>query len=258
MDFGYYRVISKAEGNHLKKVKDYTNLAYVGAGDAGFSDDTPETRAANMRTYLKQLAKGGLNIMLDMELHAPERLPFGQAIKAARPIWGKVKYIILADELPGEAYKDNKIATKVVKKINQLGLQQKPIGACFTPEQIETLDLSHVVCLDFILVEAYHDLGNPDPYNQIRTRLKKQLGKIAQHKDVAVVMQAYDRNGQFKDIKQMEHIQLATADISRDFGALAIVMFAYGRVGGTRDYPELQAVHKNISNTLQKKENLVL
>lgn len=244
MQIGFYRVSSATNGEHAKRVKGYTNIAYVGGVDGGPSEATEEQRMVGLKKHLGKIVKQGLGVIFDLEVGAG-RLSIGQALKCARPYWDSVQYVVLADEQATLNYLD--IREKAERKMRQLGLAPKPVGAVFDPEQCLALTESQMAALDFIGVEAYHTLGNPNPWKQIKSRTQRIFAKLG-NQPVIVVAQAYDRNGAFPNIPAMVKINLNTyRDLCRDNpNVLALVGFAYGRDGGTRDYPELQQAWRTI------------
>lgn len=245
MDFGYYRVDTVQRGKHAEKVREWTNLAYVGAVDAGFSENTPEERYLKLKGILRRITNTNMRVMLDVEMNAG-RLPFGKALKAARPFWDKVKYIILDDELEPSQWDAQKDLDKLKRKMDLLQLPPKPIGATFTPQQVLGTSPRWFKKFDFVNIEAYHDLHKQDdPVAQIVHSVTMQAANLAPT-PLSIVMQAYDRNGAFKNLSKMVEIQHATYTLAAQVEAKALVMFAYGRDGGTITYPQLAEAHREI------------
>lgn len=242
---GFYRVSSVSNGEHAKAVHKYTNVAYVGSVDGGNSDWTEEQRMAGLKRHLKLLHKAGFRIVFDLEVGAG-RLSIGQALKCARPYWDSVDYVTLADEQATLNYRE--VRAKAERKMRQLGLALKPVGAVFDPDQCLALSQDTIDALDWVGVEAYHALGNPDPRKQIIARTRKIKEKLGPTKPIIVVAQSYDRNGVFRNISAICRINSDTYELlcKDDPRVIAMIGFAYGRVGGARDYPELQAVYRGI------------
>ncbi len=247
MDFGYYRVLSVSEGDYVAHVRDYTNLAYVGPVDGGTSEVNEADRATLLKQVVKRLSKN-FQLMLDVEMNV-KRLPFGKTLKAARPVWDKVKYLILDDELDPNTWNIKKDLMRLRKKLGELGLEDRRTGATFTPLQLMDADISKLSPLDFVNIESYHDLGVANPKKQIVDRTNKIIDKLA-GKPFSIVMQAYDRNGAFPHVNQMVEIQEETFKVASQRGAIALIMFAYGRKGGTRDYLSLQQIHRFLAGKL--------
>ncbi len=244
MNLGFYRVSSVANGEHAKAVNGYTNVAYVGGVDGGYSEATEEERMVGLKRHLKLITREGLRVIFDLEVGAG-RLSIGQGLKCAKPYWDYVTHVVLADEQATLNYAD--IYEKAARKIEQLGLAPRPLGAVLMPEQLLEIDRDRLVPLDFIGIEAYHTLGHPNPRKQILKRTT-QIKQRFPGKSFLMVAQAYDRNGAYRDINAICRINSDTYELlcKGDPNVIAMVGFAYGREGGTRDYPALQAVYKGI------------
>lgn len=241
---GFYRVSSVTNGEHSKALWKHTNVAYIGGVDGGESDSSEEERIAGLKIHAKKLYKHGFHLIVDLEVGAG-RLSMGQALKVFRPYWDKVTHIVLADENTELDY--TILRNNALTKMAKLGLDSRPCGAVLMPDQLLTIAPARLAALDFIGIEAYHDLGNSDPRKQILARTKKIKQRFPNHKKL-IVAQAYDRNGMFKDVPAMCRINSDTYNLlcKDDESVFAMVGFAYGRVGGTRDYPALQAVYEGI------------
>lgn len=236
---GFYRVLSATEGDYRSAVRPYTNAAFAGAVDWGSSEVGADQRIINGKTSLKKLANKDFRIVYALDYPGITR---GQMLKVARPVWSSIEMLSIADENPSIDFAA--VVAKVRQKIDALGLQQKPIGSVFTPVQLLEADARLWAPLDWVGIEAYHDLGNPNPPQQIRKRTNKIVEKLGAGKQYMIVGQAYSRNGAYKDQDGIE----ACNDMAWNFtdlpDCLGMVSFAYGRVGGTRDLPFLQERYK--------------
>ncbi len=249
MDFGYYRVDTVQRGKFAKKVKAWTDIAYVGAVDAGFSEDTQDTRALKLSGICRRVTQAGLKIALDVEMNA-KRLPFGRALKAAKPYWDKVKYLILDDELDPAVWDMDKDIAALKKKLIKLDLAPRPIGATFTYDQIMGTHVRYFDSLDYVNIEAYNKLPVPPSpsASEVVRVIDDQLNRL-HPKPLTCVMQGYDRNGAIKDVQKMVDIQWATwRNIQAYPHMLASFIFAYGREGGTISYPSLAQAHREINS----------
>jgi hypothetical protein len=116
-----------------------------------------------------------------------------------------------------------------------LGLPQKPLLS-YTAEAVFPNALTPT---DIIGVQLYVT-GNQGP-NDLRALAASRLAPVA-HRRVALICQAYDRNGQYAgdlDALQPVYAEIAEAHQNVEY----ILWFSDGRKGGTRDHEAIRRWH---------------
>jgi hypothetical protein len=254
MNLGAYRVYGHY-GDHRAACRGVFSLAYVGPGaDCGDTSVGFEARAANLALTLKKLTKKGFGVVLDLERHRTADgtesilLPIGQVLKAARPFWGWVDRVVLADESPSLDY--FALTEKVRTKVGLLGLQPKPLGAVFTPAQILNGDARIWSALDWVGLEAYTEVPTePQPAKSVRRKLDAMAERIGtgSGKVLIPVARAFTRNNTFTNQQQILGVNKAAVEFARDFGAPAVLAFRYGQAGGIKDLPALDDYYREVA-----------
>lgn len=240
-DFGYYFVDGKY-GDHRSTVDVYTNL-YLGLGSSAYDSSAPW--AAPFTTSLAQASASKRKIFLS--LGAPDDV--GAILDIAAPHWSDVAYLELADEPPWTQAETESAVANVLAGLSSRGLAPRPIGAVYTQNQVLTGDAIFASGLDWIGLEAYvAPPGDASPdvnAKNLETFLTAAKARVPADKKLVVVMQAYDRNGQWTNEATLAKLQTATYELVRDEPRLlALTMFAYGRPGGTHDHPSLGHEHQ--------------
>lgn len=245
---GAYRIYGH-NGNFIKAAKSCGfNHAYVGPGaDCGASEIDAAGRAIALGNVLKKLTNAGFTITLDLERHSPS-LGVKPILKAAKPYWGSITRIVLADERP---LLPNKVtyptlAVKVAEQIWKLNLDQRPLGAVFTPRQVVNGEVkqSAISALSFFGVEAYCDipLTAPVPAQQVRQLMGRALDVVG-NKKVVIVAAAYDRNGAFTSPTSIISVNDEAWQWAEAWAA-PLHAFAFARTGGLKDLPFLREWYK--------------
>lgn len=248
---GAYRVLG-AYGDHRAACRGVFREAYTGPGtDGGDTSVGLTQRATNYRDVLKRLVNKGYRPTVDLERHrtldGTEEilLPVGQALKAARPVWGSVERLCLADEAPALDY--NAIASQVRRKIAALGLQARPLGAVFTAPQILAGDAALWGPLDWIGVEGYTNvIPEPQPAKAVRKKLEDCAAKIGPGYEIVTIAQAFTRNGTFILPQQILGVNKAAVEFAQARGG-ALLAFRYGQAGGIKDLPFLMDYYREVA-----------
>lgn len=256
MDLGYYKVDTIQYGKFADDVKSYTNLTYIDPSDCGFaSPPTPVADVfANLKSAIARLAGAGLKICLSVDRGSI--LTKGATLQAAQPYWDKVKYVFLGDEL--DITKDQ-LNTEIVAlraNMTNLGLPIKPVGVTFTPSQILQSDRVTAQEIDVVGVENYMiytsdptgALSSSEDAALMKDLVERQRSKIPATKGIILIVQAYDLNGSFTKITPnlVDLQSSAYLAVYQDTRVQGILMFSYGRPGGTKDHPELIPNHRSI------------
>jgi hypothetical protein len=176
--------------------------------------------------------------------------------------WASVKYVEVAHEQPelnNETLEARIALTK--SKITALGLDvgTKLFGITLgVPDAVAGHGGTGAPSLDFVNVEAYLEPqgSNTSQVNvdQLNANMDAALAAIPATKKIVWWMMSYDRTGSggpWTNINTLKDIQapvyLKSYNNPRVVG---IIMFGYGRVGGTRAHPELKIEHRRIAEKL--------
>jgi hypothetical protein len=134
-------------------------------------------------------------------------------------------------------------AEKAVLETNRLGLPRKPVVAYFTDGQMKELTpQTSLPFIDWIGIQAYF-MSAPTPW-QLQQFWADRLGRIPAGKKVAVIAQAYDRNGVWTNEKELAALQPYLMQPIYENKAIAFLMFAYARPGGAKFYPRMLEWHQ--------------
>src|SRR3989344_5782549 len=241
--FGYYHVDSQY-GDFKDEVKDYTNTQLI-------------LQESFLRSDLNNIQE--FNDAFDETITLGHKIVYvlgtdwNQGLNAVKPYWNNVEFIYLADEPSWDKATTETNITNFKNLVTQAGLAQKQIAINYTPQQIQTGTSYQAVNLDIIGFEAYVDPAKQDDPN-ILTILEDQIDASKQkigNKKMFIVIQAYDRNGVWKNMTYIQDIQITPYLKSyNDSNVIGLFMFSYARSGGTRDNPTLKTAHQLISDTL--------
>ncbi len=262
---GYYFADGR-DGDFTSEVWSYTNL-YV-AAPAGHWATENKNWKNDFRNALQKASNNNKDILLsagfdeglvnsgDLEEKTLEQY-YDYVLDAAAPYWSKVKFVEAGHEpVWDQAATEAKINT-LKSKISLRGLAPKPIGITHSRKDILITNSIFASNLDWVAIEAYVDppgdsisQKNVENLNNLLTQAK---ARIPSSKNIIMIMQAYDRNRGWTNINTLKELQVPVYMQSYDDPrVIAITMFAYGRAGGTRDYPELKDYHKKISEKVLK------
>ena len=261
--FGYYFAEGR-NGDFTSEVSDYTNLF------AEFPSSYYTNETTNWKNDFRNALQRAFNSNRDIYLCAgcdeglvnagviQERTIeeyYDYVLDAAAPYWSKVKFVEAGHEPDWDrATTEAKINT-LKSKINSRGLSPKPIGITHSRGPILTTDSIFASNLDWVAIEAYVDPPgnsvserNVENLNNLLTQAK---ARVPANKKIILIMQAYDRNGQWGNINTLKDLQKPVYMQSyNDQRVDAILMFSYGRGGGSRDHPELKVMHRKIGEKI--------
>lgn len=253
MRFGYYYADGRY-GDKTAEVFPYTDLylAWASAYPGG-TDWRPQLRASLANAHAK-----GKKIYLGNNLDTQEPTwlsTWGEIIDIAAPYWSSVVLLELADE-PGWSQAETQARVGQIRiALSNRGLPHRPEGIVYTQRQVLEEDALFAPRLKWIGIEAYVNApGDPDPQvnaARLDAFLDQAKARIPSAKGIVMVMQAYDRNFNWKDMRTLAAIQdPAYLKAYDDPRVLALTMFSYARPGGTRDHPELKARHLLMAEAL--------
>jgi hypothetical protein len=253
--FGYY-FVNERYGDDTAAVWPYTNL-YVAIAD-GYDSNNPDWQTP----FAASLQKAAVNhkaIYLGMPGANPSQasITVDAVLDVAQPYWGQVAYVDVLSE-PAASFTSTDMENRIndiSAKIAARGLSPRPFGATFDTA-ILTTNAILATNLSFANIEAYVAApGDPDPQVNINT-LNNYLAtaKSRVHnagKQIFLTGQAYDRNGTWTNMTTLEALQRSFyLNAYADPDVVGILLFAYGRTGGTRDHPVLQQAHREIGSVM--------
>ncbi len=174
----------------------------------------------------------------------------GVELVAAAGLWSRVIAIELDDE-PG--WKDAK-AQHVVETVDGLLSEMqlpRPSDGFGVVQHEKGVFKGGWRAMDWVGLEAYVSppgSSNPKSNRSVLTKsMKRQVEELA-GKPFVWVLQGYDRNGGWKNMRTLAALQADTFALMRQKRfktALPwVLIFAYGRPGGTRDHPMLRETHR--------------
>ncbi len=211
----------------------------------------------------------------------PEQLvTVGQVLDRAAPFWDRVVRLELVDEpdwrtsqatneLEGQALaaEINCRVLKVQELLAAKGLAPRPIGITEQASWYANLPPNAMPgsALDWVGISAYLDSADDDlSLEALREKFNKRMAKAVKWsggKPVVWVMQAYDLTHTWNNPASLVEIQRWTYELAatetvtssdpavgtQTFETQGLLLFSYGRVGGTRAYPALAAVHREMA-----------
>lgn len=260
--FGYYYARGKY-GNY-DHVDDFTNTDLLTPTHfdrfTGFPE-TDEVILARLKREAKRSLRKGRSITLGLDIKDgyPWRRVISRVIKpftsgelAGKSCWDNVDLIDLSDEPSWNEGLQTSMANEVRGEIESQNRDPftKRLGAVFA----YTAPVRKVSqALDWVGFEAYlagPGTQYPSIAKAIRDQLKYQAGRIiSSAHEVVIVLQSYDRNGNWTEAKKLRELQHETILASKEiFGdsVIGYLMFAYGRPGGVVKYPGLEVIHRQI------------
>ncbi len=259
MDFGYYFVDGRY-GDYRNEVSDYTNLYYAWArrGYELDSTDPDNVWLPRMAQSLKNAVAENRKIMLALNLqeNSPGRVtPLDAVLDLAAPYWRSVSYIELADEPNWTRQQTEARIADLRSRLQKRGLENRSMGVVYTRNQALNENAILANGLDWVGIEAYVDApGSSDSQvniNDLTSYVQQAKARVPMSKNIVLIMMAYDRNGNWKNLATLADLQTPTYLLAyNDPRVIAITMFSYGRPGGTRDYPALKALHQKMGEKI--------
>lgn len=250
LDYLYY-VTDSYEGNFRDEVASYTNAdlvwTYMGA-------DPKDVWA---RASFEDAIRRGKKIVFgpDVNPRDTELTPAAlDSLRAAAPYWDHVAMVYFdelgLDKPRMEEYIDNWNAAVI-----SWGLQPKPVAINFHRQQMEGTGFM-ATNIDLVGVEAYIDpayQNDPHVVDLLTMDLAWQLERIG-NRFKFIVMQAYDRNGEWKNMTSLAAIQkVPYLAACCDPLVTGVWMFSWGRgPGGSRYLGDtLASEHRKIWEALR-------
>jgi len=282
--FGYYLLDVPADssgvfGDFYNEVKDYitTYHCWFGRGYSNNSSEATSTWLARIAPALTRAVGSGKRIHVLCDVDGSGN-PWTQRIGTSsshlsdlintivttlQPYWNNVATIDLSDEGITDAATADLVVGALRAKIASLGLGTRPIGTVLSQNDTLASDLCRNSSLDYVGIEAYVEppagtgsvAGNKA---YVVDFLNKAYAAIDAGKKIYVTLQAYNRNGAFTDVPALVQLQYDVFDAIKGNGrVLGMLMFSYGRAGGTRavsnanpTLPTLRSAHQDISKQL--------
>ncbi len=243
MFFGYYKADSNY-GDYKADVKNYVNTFMVEAGAFLITDIS---QPSEVDRSFRQIIALSRDIILEVATWNQQTID--DTLTAATPYWNNVDYILLYDEPNWDKTTTEQKINEFKTLLGQKGLSSKPIAINFTPAQILSNTGYQASNLDLVGTEAYIDPAQQDSPSLV-TNLNNQIDQLKQkigNKKMFFVVQAYDRNGAWKNLNSLQSIQsLPYLKAYNDPNVIGLLMFSYARQGGSKDHPELKTEHQNI------------
>jgi hypothetical protein len=251
--FGYFGSDGR-DGDYTTVVRPYTNT-YV-ADPCGYDTFTyPCPAQDQLAISLQKAISNGQYIYLLLGNHDDNVVNL--TLDAARPFWEHVTLVEGSHEPSG----DEKTETGMQVRIDHLknliaakGLPSKPMGALVGLDDATTITGVFATSLNFVSVEAYAaPPGATGDADGVQTTLAAAKAHIPVGKNILFVTMAYNRNGAYTNIAEL--VKLQDSPYVRAFNdsrVVGILMFSYGRPGGTNSFPELKLRHVRQNEGLAK------
>ena len=262
--FGYFHTHSRW-GDFRPQASPHTTLfradaaAYPGAKDG----DSAWIAPFEQSLYDAMLAGRGIVLALDQG-RCPDDSAGGchrlleTILGRAEPYWSFVDSIELADE-PGwdRAETEARIAD-IRYRLTNRALPARPIGIVLGKDDL-TVNQQVVQArgLDWVGIEAYREPpGLSDPSQEasaLASDLAYTMSRIPTDKQIVLIVQGYDRNGAWTNEATLAALQAPPYQAAATNPRVrALLVFAYGRCGGTHAYPSLQVQHEGIAAALRQ------
>ncbi len=209
----------------------------------------------------------------------PEQLAtVGQILDLAAPNWDRVERLELvgepswrtdqsSNEEEGLAFaaETNCRVSKLQELLATRGLAPRPIGITHQAKWFADLPSTAMEAanLDWVGISAYlTGIDDTLPLAELRDRFNKRMAKAVKWsggKPIVWVMQAYDLTHTWNNLPALVELQrwtyemAATESVSDPevgtfgFETDGLLLFSYARDGGTRSYPALAAVHREMA-----------
>ena len=285
--FGYYYVDGRW-GDFTDTVWSYTNLyvAIPGGYDTAL-DWRPLFQSSMQRAIDNDKA---VMLILGADLGRRVPVTIDAVLAIVKPYWDKVVLIEVAHEEDLSPQAVDERVRSVTQALDARGLPHKPFGLTYTRGQALTGDGMRAPSVSWVAVEAYvdppavndattcserpaapspgpafvpttdcsgwvpvdHPLANlPGSVTDLNRFLEQAKRRIPPDKQIVLIMMAYDRNGSWTNPDTLATLQLPVYLHAHDDPRVsAILMFTYGQPGGTRSYPQLQTIHRQIGEQI--------
>lgn len=262
--FGYYYADGR-DGDFTSEVWDYTNL-YVALPEGHWTSDNKNWRN-DFRNALQKAFNNNKDILLcagcnggliDAGIIEEKTIEeyYDYVLDAASPYWSKVKLVEAGHE-PNWDKATTEAKINILKsKMQSRGLVAKPIGITYSRRQVLSTEGIFASNLDWVAIEAYVDPPgssvSQDNINDLNNYLNQVIARVPQDREIVLIMQAYDRNGQWTNINTLADLQEPVyIKAFNEPRVIAITMFSYGRGGGARGHTELKAHHLRIAEKVK-------
>ncbi len=248
MTIGYYFADGRY-GDYTSEVFPYTNLYVAGPGNYETTTDwRPQFQAS-----IRRAGNAGKTIFL---LPPPTDADWNEVLDIVAPFWNLVSVVEIAHEEDLTVAQAEARAASVFQRMDAKGLARKTLGVTLTQNQVlgvapQTGAVLNAPSIGFIGIEAYvnppgdhRSHVNIDGLNSFIDRAK---ARIPANKKIGMIVQAYDRNGQWSNIQTLTDLQLPPYLKSyNDPRVEMLLLFSYARPGGARQYNSLSNIHKRI------------
>src|SRR3989344_5479094 len=233
------------DGTYKNEVKDYVNAFFT---DGDIND--PATIGQSIRDIVG-FGQGHKIILWGGS-------PAGWAdaeLAVAKDYWDDVAWVYLDDESTWSKERTEQEINNYKAKVAALGLPQKPIGISYTYGQFYNNSGWNAGNLDYIGFEAYPDVESQNDPN-LAAWIDARTDDIKRfvRKPTFMIIQGYDRNFTWTNLQTLQQIQTSPyAHIANDPNMVAILIFSYGRGGGTRALgPCISTEHKRLSGAISR------
>lgn len=264
---GKYGMFDAPDGWTNSDLLSYSHFdRYPEDGDAGATEDTTLVR---LRQAVKRAVKKnrGIVLGLDATLNHPWRRIINKTAKSfwTMPLvspWDYARLIDLGDEPKWSTIEQTEKVLEVKAYLAEKQLAQPPIGSVFgyKDEGFKASREFNWVGLEAYLEPPGDQYSKPgEVYAAVRARLKLEaLKRVSPAHCVVVVLQGYDRNGNFTNYPALVELQRQTIKVAFELfpeKLLGFLLFSYGRegilsdgrpYGGTRRYPDVQRIHEQL------------
>lgn len=257
MDFGYYFVewknpalfaAARAETNY------YTNTYY--ATLATYATDQAPNYAALLHQSLATAVAEGRRIHLNLELNNGFAPYVDLVLDVARPYWGSVVRVELADEPNWDLATTSAHIAAVDQKLAARGLARPPGGYGITYVYTQPIPAAAAAGgLAWVGIEGYLNFpGSPDSEVNIAAlaqHVNTSIAQVPAGKNIVLIPMAYDRNGAWTNIDTLRDLQVPEyLLVAQNPRVIALNMFSYTRAGGSRDHADLRGPHRMIAERI--------
>jgi hypothetical protein len=256
--FGYYYADGRY-GDFTSEVDSFTNLHIAGDNPGYGYAASDQDWQVPFRRSLQKASNTGKRIFLMMGMAGSDSEDqWDEILEAAKPFWDHVNLVEVGHEPGWNKQETEKKVKNLEACLAKHGLPRKPIGITNSIRPALETDAVEAQGLDWAAIEAYVDgPGNPDSkvnVDKMTQMVAKAKKRIPVDKKIVLIMQAYDRNSNWKNMKTLADLQMPTYLLAYDDPqVVALLMFSYARPGGSRDHPELKAVHEKIGKKIMKR-----
>ena len=275
MTLGYYYVEWKVPtnfDNYRKQVNGYTDVYYASLTSYG-SDDQSQWIPL-LTNSLQHAQSENRKIHLNLELNRDGYKDYwDEVLTAAKPYWNSVVRVEIADEPDWSRETMEYWINASQQKLRSLELPDPPQGFGATTVAVNPVPgWKNAIGLSWVGIEAYLNApGNSVSQlnvDSLIARTLQRMSEVPSDRKISLVMQAYDRNGCWKNMDTLRDLQIPTFLLAnQDNRVISVMMFAYARespaigctcqdvpyCGGSRFHPELKPSHRLISERIFNK-----